>query len=84
MIVAGRDWWVEVADGRVAAAALGRPPRRATRRVDGRVRAGLVDVQVNGAAGVEVVGGPAALDRIDAVMLDHGVTSWLATVVSHS
>jgi N-acetylglucosamine-6-phosphate deacetylase len=43
---------------------------------------GLVDLQVNGAAGVSITDGPEALARIDAAMLDAGVTSWLATVMT--
>lgn len=82
MIVAGADAWVEVAGERIAAAGAGRPPRRANVRVDGRLAPGLYDLQVNGAGGVEVGGGPGALDRIDALLLDRGVTSYLATVVS--
>ena len=46
------------------------------------VAPGLVDLQVNGAAGVSVTDGPEALARIDAAMLDAGVTSWLATVMT--
>jgi N-acetylglucosamine-6-phosphate deacetylase len=44
--------------------------------------AGLCDLQVNGAAGVEVTDGAAALDAIDAVQLEHGVTRYLPTLVS--
>jgi N-acetylglucosamine-6-phosphate deacetylase len=47
-----------------------------------RIAPGLVDLQVNGAAGVSVTDGPEALARIDAAMLDAGVTSWLATVMT--
>src|SRR5262245_45865918 len=43
---------------------------------------GLVDLQVNGAAGVSVTEGPEAIARVDAAMLDAGVTSWLATVMT--
>jgi N-acetylglucosamine-6-phosphate deacetylase len=43
---------------------------------------GLVDLQVNGAAGFSVTEGRAALERIDEAMLDAGITSWLATVMS--
>src|SRR3954451_7113166 len=73
---------VGVGRGRIAATGWGRPPRRPGLRHDGLIARGLVDLQVNGAAGEEVTGGPGALARIDAWMLAHGVTSWLPTVVS--
>jgi N-acetylglucosamine-6-phosphate deacetylase len=43
---------------------------------------GMVDLQVNGAAGVSVTEGPVAIARVDEAMLDAGVTSWLATVMT--
>jgi N-acetylglucosamine-6-phosphate deacetylase len=43
---------------------------------------GLFDLQVNGAGGFEVTGGPDALDRIDAIQLSHGVTRYLPTLIS--
>ena len=46
------------------------------------VAPGLVDLQVNGAAGVSVTDGPEAIARVDGAMLDAGVTSWLATVMT--
>jgi N-acetylglucosamine-6-phosphate deacetylase len=46
------------------------------------VAPGLVDLQVNGAAGRDVTGGPDALDAIDAALLQHGVTSYLAALAS--
>ena len=82
MIVAAPHGWVEVAGGLVVALGDGRPPRRPSRRVDGTIAAGLVDLQLNGAAGFEVTGGPTAVGAIDALLLDHGVTAYLATVVS--
>jgi N-acetylglucosamine-6-phosphate deacetylase len=39
---------------------------------------------VNGAAGVNVTDGPSALDAIDELQLDHGVTSYLPTIISTS
>jgi N-acetylglucosamine-6-phosphate deacetylase len=44
----------------------------------------LCDLQVNGAAGWNVTDGAAALDAIDAVQLAHGVTSYLATIITTS
>jgi N-acetylglucosamine-6-phosphate deacetylase len=42
----------------------------------------MVDLQVNGAAGVSVTDGSEAIARVDEAMLDAGVTSWLATVMT--
>jgi N-acetylglucosamine-6-phosphate deacetylase len=58
------------------------PPRSPDVRHDGVVAPGLLDLQVNGAGGQDVTGGPRALDRIDAIQLERGVTGYLATVVS--
>jgi N-acetylglucosamine-6-phosphate deacetylase len=77
-----RHGWLEIAGERVVATGRGAPPRTVDLEHDGIVARGLCDLQVNGAAGVEVTAGAAALDRIDAAMLDHGVTSYLPTVVS--
>ncbi|HYF25177.1 MAG TPA: amidohydrolase family protein [Baekduia sp.] len=74
--------WVELDGRHVAAAGHGRPPRRADQRVAGLLAPGLVDVQVNGAAGHEVTEGDAALNAIEAALLDRGVTAWLPTVVT--
>ena len=46
------------------------------------VAPGLVDLQVNGAAGHDVTGGPDALDAVDLALLQHGVTSYLAALAS--
>ena len=80
---AGRlvDGWLEIRGGRIAAVEAGRPPRGAERH-DGVVAPGLCDLQVNGGAGANVTDGAAALDAIDALQLDHGVTSYLPTVIS--
>jgi N-acetylglucosamine-6-phosphate deacetylase len=77
-----RPGWLEIADERVVATGSGAPPGTADLEYDGIVARGFCDLQVNGAAGVEVTAGPAALDRIDETMLAHGVTSYLPTVVS--
>lgn len=77
-----RPGWLEVARGVIAAAGAGDPPRTPDERHDGLIAPGFVDLQVNGAAGREVTDGPGALDAIDALLLDHGVTSYLATVVT--
>jgi N-acetylglucosamine-6-phosphate deacetylase len=84
LAVRGRavDGWVRVDGETIAEVGRGRPPGRATVRHDGIVAAGLVDLQVNGAGGRNVYDGPRALDRIDAVQLAAGVTSYLPTVIS--
>lgn len=77
-----REGWVEVEGNRIAAAGFGTPLEGPDVAHDGVVAAGLCDLQVNGAAGVEVTGGPAALDAIDALMLARGVTSYLAAIAT--
>src|SRR6266568_3284284 len=74
--------WVEIEGGRLTGAGHGTPPREPDERLDGILAPGLYDLQVNGAGGHEVSGGPAALDAVDAVQLAHGVTSYLPTLIS--
>ena len=73
---------VAVADGRIAPGA----PRGARRALpDGWiVSPGLVDLQINGYAGVEVDGGPGALARIAAALPAIGVTAFCPTLISRS
>ncbi len=75
------DGWVEVEGERIVAAGTGAPPRPPDERHDGIVAPGLCDLQVNGAGGREVTDGAAALDAIDAIQLEHGVTSYLPAIV---
>ena len=77
-----REGWLDIAGEHVAASGFGAPPGTPDLAHDGVIARGLCDLQVNGAGGVEITAGAAALDRIDAVMLAHGVTSYLPTVVS--
>lgn len=74
--------WVEVDGALLRAAAHGPPPRDPDERLAGVIAPGLLDLQVNGAGGHEVTGGPAALDAIDALQLARGVTGYLPTLVS--
>jgi N-acetylglucosamine-6-phosphate deacetylase len=74
--------WLEIAAGRVRAGGRGLPPRPAEVQSGGLIAPGLVDLQVNGAVGVEVVGGEKAIGAIDAHQLGHGVTSYLPTVIT--
>src|SRR4051794_22136608 len=75
--------WLELRGDRIAAAGEGPAPTGAEEQ-DGAIAPGLFDLQVNGAAGVNVTEGRDALERIDAAMLDHGVTSYLATIITTS
>ena len=79
---ATREGWISVEGERVAATGYGAAPGTPDLVFDGVISRGLCDLQVNGAAGVEVTAGAAALDRIDAAMLAHGVTSYLPTIIS--
>src|SRR5256885_3130500 len=81
-LIAATSGWLEVRGDRVADLGHGAPPRVPDERHAGVIVPGLVDLQVNGGAGVEVTGGPQALDAIDALQLAHGVTSYLPTIVS--
>jgi N-acetylglucosamine-6-phosphate deacetylase len=73
---------VAVANGRIAAGA----PARARRTLpEGWIVApGLVDLQLNGFAGVEVDQGPEALEAIAAALPAQGVTAFCPTLVSRS
>ena len=74
--------WVEVDGERLLAVGDTLPPRPADIVHAGIIAPGLLDLQVNGAAGEEVTGGEAALARIERALLARGVTRWLATVVT--
>src|SRR5215211_7731666 len=77
-----RDGWLEVDGDRVADAGDGAPPRAPDVAHAGLIAPGFVDLQVNGAAGHDVTDGEAAVEAIEAALLRHGITSFLATVVS--
>jgi N-acetylglucosamine-6-phosphate deacetylase len=84
----GREVRILAVDGRIAAieesgAALDVPPQ--TRRVDaaGLVAApGFIDLQVNGACGRDITDDPASMWDIGESLASHGVTAFLATIVS--
>lgn len=77
-----REGWIEVRSGRIEALGTGPPPRTPDERHGGLIAPGLVDLQVNGGAGVQVTDGRAALDRLEAALLARGVTSYLPTLIS--
>jgi hypothetical protein len=72
--------WIAIDGGRVTATGRGRPPGTPDVEHDGLIAPGLVDLQVNGAAGREALEGGDALDAIDDVLAWRGVTSWLAAL----
>src|SRR6185437_6996226 len=74
--------WAEIDGARLVGIGHGRPPRLPSEVVDGVLAPALCDLQVNGAGGHEVTGGPGSLDAIDALQLAHGVTSYLPTLIS--
>jgi len=74
--------WIEVTGEVVSACGSGRPPRIADLVHDGLIAPGLIDLQLCGAAGVEVTQGADALARIEHALLAHGVTGCLATIVT--
>ena len=90
MLIAGRiarggalaSGWIEVRNGVIAALGTGAPPRVPDERHPGVIAPGLVDLQVNGGAGVQVTDGHGALDRLEATLLARGVTSYLPTLIS--
>ena len=61
--------WVEVRNGAIAALGGGAPPRVPDECHPGLIAPGLVDLQVNGGAGVQVTDGHGALDRLETTLL---------------
>ena len=85
MLVLGgeaRPGWLAIEGGRISGAAHGPCPDRAAEAIDGLLAPGLLDLQVNGAAGREILGDEEDLDMIEAALSARGVTSFLATVVT--
>jgi N-acetylglucosamine-6-phosphate deacetylase len=77
---------VEVADGRIVGMAPAARPRPADVVVDaGWIAPGLIDLQVNGAGGVDLTSAedrPAALCHVARTVAVHGVTAFCPTIVS--
>jgi N-acetylglucosamine-6-phosphate deacetylase len=77
----GRSLAVAITEGRIAAIDDG-PAHEAA-----WLSAGLIDLQVNGFAGVDLNGthlGPSDVARLTAVLRAHGVTSYLPTLITAS
>jgi N-acetylglucosamine-6-phosphate deacetylase len=83
LCLAGRliDGWVEVQGSRIAEVSLSRPQPR-LKEPPPIIAPGLFDLQVNGAGGFSVTDGATALDAIDAIQLEHGITGYLPTVIT--
>jgi N-acetylglucosamine-6-phosphate deacetylase len=76
--VDGTPYDVAVADGLVAAHSDG-PVLDATGLT---VVPGLIDLQVNGAGGVDVTAEPSGMWEVGRLLAVHGVTSWVPTVIT--
>jgi N-acetylglucosamine-6-phosphate deacetylase len=76
------EGWIQIEDERIIASGNGQPPRSPDDTYSGVIAPGFCDLQVNGAGGREVTEGNEALDAIDAILLSHGVTAYLPTIVS--
>ena len=74
---------VEVDRGRIVRVRAGRPPR-GVRVLGGVLAPGLIDLQINGCAGVDfaTLGDPADLDKVHRFLLGTGVTGYLPTLIS--
>jgi N-acetylglucosamine-6-phosphate deacetylase len=74
---------VVVENGRIARVSSEPPPRDAMSFPDGTLIPGLIDLQVNGGAGVDCLrAGAAAYDTLGRYLAATGVTAYLPTVVS--
>ena len=83
-LVDGRRVRIHVVDGRIAAisdAALDAAARRVD--IEGLIAApGFIDLQVNGACGRDITDEPESMWTIGESLARHGVTAFLATIVS--
>jgi N-acetylglucosamine-6-phosphate deacetylase len=83
-LVDGRRVSIHVLDGLIAAITDARLETDARRvDVDGLLAApGFIDLQVNGACGRDITDDPASMWAVGASLARHGVTAFLATIVS--
>ena len=79
--VVGGSQEVHVADGLLAASVAGAPELDATGLV---VAPGLIDLQVNGAHGVDITAQPHRLWEVAAALPAYGVTAFLPTLITSS
>lgn len=79
-----RPGYVEIAAGRIVRAREGRPRRADLVVREGTLIPGLIDLQINGAAGVDFAActDPQDLLRVGRHLLATGVTAYLATIIS--
>ncbi len=78
-----RPGYVAVENGRISRVAGGPPPGDALSFPDGTVIPGLIDLQVNGGAGVDCLRcGPEAYQVLGRYLAATGVTGYLPTIVS--
>lgn len=79
-----RPGWVRIADGRIAEVGTDAAPREPDLHLTGGALApGLVDLQVNGAAGVDLAGAaPADWARAGAWLARGGVTAYVPTFIT--
>jgi N-acetylglucosamine-6-phosphate deacetylase len=74
---------VEIEDGRIARVSPGAAPAGALAFPDATLIPGLIDLQVNGGAGVDCLrAGAAAYDTLGRYLAATGVTAYLPTIVS--
>lgn len=77
---------VQVADGRIVDVEAAQRPQPADIVVDdGWIAPGLIDLQVNGAGGVDLISAadrPAAVSQVAGTLARHGVTAFCPTIVS--
>lgn len=83
--VTGRRRDVLLADGEVAALGESLPDPDGATVLDAAglvVAPGLVDLQVNGAAGIDITAEPERLWEVGAALVRHGVTAFVPTVIT--
>jgi N-acetylglucosamine-6-phosphate deacetylase len=74
---------VEIEDGRIARVSAAAPPAKALSFPDGTLIPGLIDLQVNGGAGVDCLrAGAPAYDTLGRYLAATGVTAYLPTIIS--
>ena len=76
---------VEIVDGRIATVTASASADGADILVDGWIVPGLIDLQINGAGGIDLTSDPRPDDAVEAVariLPRHGVTAFCPTVIS--